>query len=90
MTLPAPGAAMTLAGKNCVVIPVGSPATVNVTAALKVEFGAVVSVKVLDALGAMLIVVAEEASVKLGTGATVRVSGNVCLVAPLLPATDRE
>ena len=85
-----PGAATTLAGKNCAVSPAGNPLTVNVTAALKVEFGAVVSVRVLDVPGATLIEPADKAIANVGAGATVSDNAAVCFAAPLLAATVRE
>jgi hypothetical protein len=81
----APGAAMTLAGNTCTVMPVGNPETASVIAALKVEFGAVVIVKLLDEPGAMLMEVAGAVSVNVGAGATVTDSETLCVTDP--PAT---
>jgi hypothetical protein len=87
---PAPGAETTLEGRNCAVMPAGSPVTVMVTAELKLEFGVVVNVNVLDAPGATLMEVAATASVNAGAGATVSESDSVCPVDPLLAATVAE
>ena len=87
MVVPAPGAVTTLEGKNCAVTPVGRPVAVSVTMELKLEFGMVVSVSVRDVPAATLIEVTEDASVNVGTGATVTESAAICLVAPLSAAT---
>ena len=87
MVVPAPGAETMPAGRNCAVTPAGSPVIVNVMAALNVEFGVVVSVNVLDAPGATLREVTDDASVNAGTAGTVTDSAAVCFVEPLLAAT---
>ena len=87
---PAPGAATVLAGRNCAVTPVGKPFAESVTAALNVELGVVVSVRVLEAPAATLMEVAEDTSVNVGAGGTVTESGMVCLVEPLPAATVAE
>lgn len=83
----APGAGTTLAGKICTVTPLGSPETVSVMAALKVAFGVVVTVTLLEAPAATLIDVAEDVSVNVGAGATVTETEFVCDVDPLLAVT---
>ena len=79
-----PGAATTFEGENCAVKPVGNPVTVKVIAALNVEFGLVVSVRLLEAPAATLTDVAEAASVKVGAGDTVIESTFCCLIDPLV------
>jgi len=86
----APGAGTTLAGSTCTVMPAGSPEMASVIAALKVEFGAVVMVKLLDEPGATLMDVAELVSVNVGTGATVTDSETLCVTAPLAAVTVTE
>lgn len=90
VVVPAPGAETMLEGRNCAVMPAGSPVTVMVTGELKLEFGVVVNVNVLDAPGATLMEVAATARVNAGDGATVIESDAACLVDPLLAATVAE
>jgi hypothetical protein len=71
-------------------MPAGSPLTLSVTAALKLEFAVVVSVTVLELPAETLIEAAEDAKVNVGAGATVTESAMGCFVAPLAADTVAE
>jgi len=78
---------MTLAGKNCAVMPAGKPEAVSVTAALKNKSGVLVRVNVVDDPGETLVEPADDARANLGVGETVTESGATCFADPLLAAT---
>jgi len=88
--VPEPGAATTFEGENCAVKPVGNPVAVRVMAALKVEFGVVVTVRVLEAPTATLEEIAEGARENVGAGATVTESDSCCFTEPLVADTVAE
>lgn len=85
-----PGAATTFEGENCAVRPDGNPVAVKVIAALNVEFGVVVSVRLLDVPAATLADVVEVARVNVGAGATVTGSTFCCFTDPLVAETVAE
>jgi len=87
--VPRPGAATTLEGRICTVIPLGT-VTARVIAALKAEFGVVVMVKLLLAPAVMLMEDTDDVSANVGAGATVTESETVCFTEPLVAATDAE
>jgi len=89
VVVPPPGAATTLEGRICTVMPVGT-ATARVMAALNVEFGVVIMVKLLLAPAVMLIEDAGDVSVNVGARATVTESETVCFTEPLVAATYAE
>ena len=78
---------MTPEEENCPLMPDGNPVTDRLIAALKVEFGVVLSVTVFDPPAATLTDVAEGDNVKVGAGATVRESETVFCSVPLVPVT---
>jgi hypothetical protein len=85
-----PGAGTTLAGSTCAVMPDGNPETASVIAELKVEFGAVVMVKLFEAPGARLIDVLEGVRVNVGAGAIVTERETVCFIDPAAAVTVTE
>jgi len=87
---PAPGAETTFDGVNPAVKPVGNPIAVSVTAALKVELGAVVSVSAREVPTGTLTELAEGVRVNVGTGATVTESDCCCFIEPLVATTAAE
>jgi hypothetical protein len=76
-----------LAGENCAVSPVGNPVTVNVMAALKVEFGVVVSSNEFELPAETLVEVTEGAKVNVGAGAMVTAIETCCFMEPLVADT---
>lgn len=86
---PEPGAAI-VAGVNAPETPVGNPVTENATAALKVEFGVLVNVTVLEPPAATLTDVVPEVNANVGAASTVTEMVACCLVEPLVPATVAE
>jgi hypothetical protein len=72
---------------NFTVKPVGNPVAVKVIAALKLELGVVLMVRVLDAPAATLGAVVEGAIVNVGAGATTTESDFVCISEPLVSDT---
>jgi hypothetical protein len=87
--LPEPGAAI-VAGVNAPETPAGNPVTENATAALKVEFGVLVNVTVLELAAATLTEVAAEVKANVGAASTVTEMVACSLVDPLVPATVAE
>lgn len=85
-----PGAATSPEGRICTVKPAGSPVTESVIAALKVELGVVVNVRLLDLPAGTLIELAEDTKVNVGTGATETATTAVCFAELLAAATVAE
>ena len=85
-----PGAATTFEGENCAVRPVGNPVAVRVIAALKPEFGVVVSVRLLEVPAATLAEVADSVRENVGAGATVIENTFCCFTDPLVAETVAE
>jgi hypothetical protein len=84
---PEPGAGTTFEGEKCAVKPTGSPAAVKVMAALKVEFGRVVSVRVLEVPGATLGDAVEGAIENVGAAATLTEIDFRCVTQPPVAET---
>jgi hypothetical protein len=85
-----PGAVTTFEGENCTVKPDGNPVAVKLIAALKLEFGVVVSVRLLEAPVARLAEVADGVRENVGAGATVIESAFCCFTDPLVAETVTE
>jgi hypothetical protein len=69
---------------------VGNPLTVSVTGALKLEFGVVVKLTLLEPPGARLTELSPATRVNAGAGATVIVSGADPVIVPLVAETLAE